>query len=343
MVKILVVDDSSVMRHMVKNVLNEIDGFQVIDVAPNGLEGKNKVLKLNPDVVIMDLNMGEYDGVYGVREIMKYQPTPIILLSSVGNSNMSQVFEALDAGAVDYINKPIDHQSNIREVKENLESKIRSAYRSNLEYLKNKRSKKANSHAHTFHDELNYDLILIGASTGGPTAVNQVLSNLPQNLPVPVIIGQHMPENFVPSFVDRLQLVTQMKVSVATDGMEVQDGTIYVLAGGKNTRLVKTQKRVVFRETEEQFEAYNNPSIDSLFLSASKIFGGRIVCAILTGMGRDGAEGIKKIKDSGGLTIAQNEKSCVVFGMPKRAHDIGGVEYMLDLSAIAPFITSGLA
>ena len=344
--KVLVVDDSVVMRHMISSILEEID-IEVIGVANNGLEGVQKNEDLNPDVILTDYIMPGYDGQYLVDKVMTSKnPKPIIVLSSAGNSNMQPIFEMLETGAFDYVNKPADHQSKIREVKELLKTKIEAAHQSNIEILKerNKKVSNKNTSPHTFDSTLSYDIILIGASTCGPTAVENVLTKIPENLPIPIVVTQHMPENFVHSFVSRLNNLCKLNVIEGFEGVEIKPGHIYVTTGGANSILcLEENNKIVFKKTQTQYPAYNNPSIDAVFLSATEIFKERMIGVILTGMGKDAAEGLLSIKNNDGVTITQSEKSSVVYGMPREANKRGASKHSLDIKEIGGFIVSSIS
>lgn len=340
------VDDSVVMRHMITSILEEID-IDVIGVANNGLEGVQKNEDLNPDVILTDYIMPGYDGQYLVEKVMSSNnPKPIIVLSSTGNSNMKPIFDMLESGACDYVNKPADHQSKIREIKGILKSKIETAHQANIEILKtrSKKDNKTNTSDHTFESSIPFDAILIGASTGGPTALENVLTKIPKNLPIPIIVTQHMPENFVHSFVARLNNLCRLNVVEGVDNCEVEPGHIYITQGGRNSILTQNQKgKVRFKVTKQQYPAYNNPSIDGIFLTGSEIYKERMIGVILTGMGKDGADGLLSIKKNGGLTITQNEESCVVYGMPKEARKRNASKYSLHVKEIGGFIVSSIS
>ena len=342
-IKILIVDDSTVMRILIKNILEEIDGFEVVGTATNGKNAFEKVMELSPDVVVMDLYMGDYDGVYGIRKIMASCPTPIVVLSSIGNTNLDIVMEALEAGAIDYLNKPAKNQSKIRDVENQLKQKIIVAYNSKNR-LENKVVKRVkNTNPHTFDDGLGYDVLAIGSSTGGPSALERILGNLPSNLPIPIIIVQHMPVNFIASFSKRLESICKREVVVSSNGKPIEKGKVYIVEGGRNTILYKQKGVVRFQHTDLQYEAYNNPSIDSVFLSIADIYQSRSIGVILSGMGSDGVKGISAIKNEGGITVAQSEATCVVYGMPKRANEANAIEHNVNLNQIAPFLISAIA
>ncbi|MGL5890091.1 MAG: response regulator, partial [Bacteroidia bacterium] len=191
------------MRILIRDILNEDSSIKVLAEVKNGREAADECLKLKPDVVVMDMHMGEYDGVYGVREIMKSCPTPVLVLSAVGNTDMKPIMEVLALGAVDFLNKPTKSSSDMNEVAELLRQKVKEAALVQLSKINTPNQKKVNTNEHTFSDQLGYDVIVIGSSTGGPTAIENVITNLPGNLSVPILIAQHMPDNFIPGFAAR--------------------------------------------------------------------------------------------------------------------------------------------
>ena len=343
MVKVLLVDDSNVMRLIIGNMLSDFDEIQIVGTAENGEDAYIKAKSLRPDVILLDLIMKDYDGLYAVKKIMPENPTPIIILSGVGNSDMGPVFEALEAGAYDFINKP-DHntQGGIRTIGQQLFDKVKAAAKADKSKLKLAKSG-TNTNSHTFDSALPYDIFAIGSSTGGPGALEEVLRHIPANFPVPIVIAQHMPANFVHSFAARLSVFLAIKVKVMEKGDVIAPGLIYLAPGDHNVVLVKEGRRVVVDYTEQQFPEFNEPSVDALMLSVASVYGKRAIAAILTGMGKDGAVGFESLFTSGAFTIAQDEKSCVVFGMPKAAIERGAIKQVLPIQQIAGFVVSGLS
>jgi len=338
---ILVVDDSAFMRLLITDLLSEDSSFEVSGTAVNGLEAVNQVNKLKPDIVLLDLNMADYDGLFAVREIMQQRPTPILILSSVGNTDLQPVFEALKNGAVDYINKPDRNKSKMRELQTELIQKIKSTSRakpkkigsgkSTVKVVSRKRPKNSN-----------YDLVAIGASTGGPTAIERVICSLPSDFDIPIIVCQHMPQVFIPQFVQRLGSLTSLEVVSATKGMNPTPGVVMFCPGHANLILKKEKGEVVVDFTDDKYKEYNNPSINAMMLSAAKIYGSKMAGVILTGMGKDGVNGMKAINEAGGKTIAQNKESSVIYGMPKAASEAGAIEAILDIKDIGNYLVNNL-
>jgi len=334
----VIIDDSGLMRIMLSDALKSDPMITVLGTASNGKDGVEKVRQLNPDVVITDMIMPNYDGLYVVETIMAENPKPVLLLSSLNKTN-AEVFDALKAGAVDFIDKPVNNGSNSFQRSVNiLTTKIKMASSMNTKVVTV--SPKKNNHDHTFSDKLNYDAIAIGASTGGPSAIEYILGKLPVNLNIPVVIAQHMPDRFITSFCDRLSGVIPLKVQVAHDNEEVESGVVYLAPGTANLTVSSLQGKVRFHYTSRKYKEFNNPSVDCLFESMAEVYGSRLIAAILTGMGKDGARGIKKIRESGGVTIAQDDDSCVVNGMPGAAAELKAIDYTVKLHDIPGFIVN---
>lgn len=339
MIKVLLVEDSGFMRIVLSDRLRQDEGIKLVGTAANGQEGVEKAMELQPDIIVTDMIMPKYDGLYLVREIMRRNPIPIILLSSLEKSD-TQVFDALKAGAIDFIAKPdLDQKGNgfLRLI-----DLIKNPSDYNLQHIAHE--KVSNTNDHTFDHALNYHVITIGASTGGPGAIEELIKGLPANLAVPVVVAQHMPHNFMSSYANRLQQYTQLKVRIPTNGEAVLPGTIYLVPGNTNTKIIRglADQQPIFRYTTKQYTEFNHPSINCLFTSISNVYEQRSLAVILTGMGKDGTEGLRAIRDSGGFTIAQDESSCVVYGMPKSASEANVVNIELKLKEIPGYLVSSL-
>lgn len=343
-VKVLIADDSGVMRLLISDILKEYSGIEVVGTASNGKEAVEKVKSLDPDVLLLDMQMGEYDGKYAVKELMKDHPIPIVLLSSIGNTNMSPIVEALELGAFDYLNKPEKNNSKIRDIKLDIYNRINQASRADRNKLGSRRKILANHNPHSFVKNLPYNAIVIGSSTGGPAAVERVLTKLPNNMPVPVVVVQHMPANFVPSFVNRLNNIIPLDVVIGRKGVKLKPGRVIIVAGENNSVLVKNQNgEVEIDNTDDLFMDYNFPSVNSVFLSAAEVYKNKLIGVVLTGMGKDGAVGMKSIFENGGLTIAQDEKTSVVYGMPREVVENGDAKFVVPVYEIGGFIVSSLS
>lgn len=342
-VKVIVADDSAFMRLLITDIISSDSRIQVVDTANDGKEALEKVSVLKPDVLILDMNMGEYDGLYAVEHIMKKFPIPILILSSMGNSDLLPIFEALRLGAVDYINKPDKGSSKIRNIGEELIQKIINVSNSNPRIQKRVKSKLIHKkEKDTENSKRKYDIIVIGASTGGPSAIEQIISLLPDSVSVPIIICQHMPSNFIQPFVNRLNNLCGLNILVGQKGMVPQPGMVIVAPGDTNM-VLKHNENIGLNEidfSDTKYSEYNNPSINAVMLSAAKCYGKKAIGVILTGMGKDGTKGLKAIKESGGYTIAQNEESCIIYGMPKIAIETNSVDKILDIREISKYLLS---
>lgn len=342
-IKVLLADDSGFMRLLVNDILKSDKDIEVIATASNGKDAVEKAILYNPDVVVMDMNMGEYDGLYGIENIMKNHPTPIVILSAVGNTDFPIIEKGLKLGAVDYVNKPAQNNTKVKEVEQELIQKIKTAATANIEARKVISEIRINSHAHTFIS-LNYDVVVIGSSTGGPGAVENLIKNLPDNMAVPVLIAQHMPSNFVPSFAARLNELSPLNISMARRGDILKPGAILIAPGSRNMIVKKNETGEVEVDfISKTFKEFNYPSVDGLMLSVAETYGNRAIGVILTGMGKDGAQGMKAIKENGGYTIAQNKETCIVYGMPKEVVDNGNALAVVPINEIGGFIVSCLS
>lgn len=342
-IKVVVADDSGLMRLIVSDILNSENDIEVIGTAVDGRDAVDKVLKLKPDVLVLDMYMGEYDGSYAVKHILEKQKTPILILSSIGNTNIEPVLEVLGMGAFDYVNKPKDNKARIRQVSDELLVKVRQASKSGtINVVRKSEKANVNQSGHTFKKKLNFEIIVVGASTGGPSAVESLLRNLPKNFPIPVIVAQHMPSNFVPSFVNRLNGIVALDVKMGRIGDEVLPGTVIIAPGSRNMILKKKQGKVLIDFTSKRFKEYNYPSINALFLSVEEIYKARAISVILTGMGKDGALGTEAIFNAGGYTIAQNKETSAVYGMPKAIVDRSVAKSVVSLNEIPGFVVSCL-
>lgn len=338
--KILVVDDSAFMRLLISDLVSEDSEIDVVGTANDGLEAAEKVMELHPDVVILDLNMGDYDGLYAVRSIMSERPTPILILSSVGNTDLQPVFEALKNGAVDYMNKPNRNKSKMREIGAELIQKVKSVSRAKPRKIAD--AKPPTKRITSSRKKSDYSIIAIGASTGGPTAIERVLSVLPADFNIPIIVCQHMPQVFIPPFVQRINSLTELEVFAATKDMEPAPGTIMFCPGHSNLILRNNDGKIQVDFTDQKFREYNNPSINAMMLSVAEAYGKEAVGVILTGMGKDGVDGMTAINMAGGKTIAQNKETSVIYGMPKAAVEAGAVDEVLDIKEIGNYLVNEL-
>lgn len=325
------------MRIVLSDILRRDESIEIVATAANGFDGVSKARVLLPDVIVTDMAMPGYDGLYVVQQLMKERPIPIILLSALDRSDQ-KVFDALEEGAFDFICKPDQHE--VAAGYGILTSMVREASVNGYKRREKLRGKR--NLLHEYGPTVQYDIVVIGASTGGPGAVELIVNNLPVNLPVPVVIAQHMPERFIETFADRLKSNAGFSVTVAMHGEQLEPNHIYLASGEGNMRINVNDDMPSVNYVKDVYPEFNNPSIDCLFESVSTQFAGRAIGVLLTGMGKDGAKGLKKIKESGGLTITQDEASSVVYGMPKVAFESGASCHHIPLSEIPNFIITAL-
>ncbi|QSE97579.1 chemotaxis-specific protein-glutamate methyltransferase CheB [Fulvivirga lutea] len=342
MIKTLVVEDSGLMRILITDILKSDKSISEVQTANNGFEAMQKVRSYQPDVIVTDMVMPEYDGLYLVKEVMKDSPKPIIVLSSLDRTN-AQIFDALKYGAFEFVDKPKNGEGFKTNGYYPLVDLVKEAAKINVQSLITK-SIRRNNLAHTFQEKLNYDIVVIGSSTGGPGAIECLLEGFPANFPVPIVIAQHMPERFIESFAVRINGYTPLNVSIPRKGQPLEPGHIYIAPGTKNIMINRSpiSNTPLFSFTSRHYKEFNNPSVDCLFESVSETYKERALCVVLTGMGKDGTQGLSKIKANKGYAIVQDEKSSVVFGMPKAALDAGLVDNVVPIKEMAGFITSCL-
>ena len=336
MIKVLVVDDSLFMRTLIRDLLSSDPEIKVIDTAKNGEEAIKKLSKAKPDCITLDLAMPGMDGLTTLEHIMSEYPTPVIILSAHSKKDADITIKCLKAGAVGFVAKPSGELSlNIEAVKLRLLKEVKAASRVDLAKFKPLLKKKSKYQKHKL-EALN-KIIIIGASTGGPQTLETILYSLPINLPVPVIIIQHMPSKFFSeSLAEHLNKVTDLEVRVAQNNEIFKAGRVYLVPAGFQLTLDLQGEKVVCCLHKAEVDMLS-PSVDITMKSAAQIYSGRAIGIILTGMGQDGREGMKAIKESGGKTIAQDESS-LIFGMPKAVIDAGIADHVLPAETIAEAI-----
>ncbi len=342
-IRVLVVDDSAYHRRTLVKIISSDRGMEVVDTARDGEEAIKKVVNLKPDLVTLDLEMPRMDGFTFLRWLMRNRPCPVLVVTS-RDSNRS-VFKALDLGAVDFVIKPVKQAAvELGGVADSVLTKIREVSQLRVEGIPAKLLAMAETVTPAPLSAAasgKFSLVAIGASTGGPPALQGILSGLPRGLPVGIVISQHMPEGFTRLFSERLNRSVGIRVSEAADGEEIENGKALVAPGGKHL-LLRGEKdgRVTVRLVRARPEDRYVPSIDMMMDSAAGIYGKRMMGVLLTGMGDDGAEGMKNVKEGKGLTIAEAEETCIVFGMPREAIKKGVVDRVLPLPDIGDMIVA---
>ncbi len=334
-IRVLVVDDSAVVRQTFTKELSRAPGIEVIGSAPDPYIARDKIVKLDPDVITLDIEMPRMDGVTFLRKLMHYHPVPVIIVSSLTPKGGELALEALQAGAIEIMCKP-GAAYTVSEMSVELVDKIRAAARAGVQKPFPARSGAASSPAKIpklAMTRTTNKVLAIGASTGGTQALQGVLSTMPGNAPG-ILVVQHMPEHFTRAFADRLDTICEIDVKEAEDGDSVVPGRALIAPGNFHMLLRRSGARYFVQVKSGPLVSRHRPSVDVLFKSVARYAGGNAVGAILTGMGGDGAAGMLEMKESGAATIAQDEASCVVFGMPKEAINLGAADFVEPLSAI---------
>lgn len=339
-IKVLVADDSIVMRRIITDLLSKDEEIEVVGTARNGAEALEKVRQLDPDVVTMDIEMPVMDGLTALQHIMAESPRAVVMLSSMDKRQADITLKSLDLGAVDFISKTAGSLSiDLERDSEGIIAKIKAAAKAKVVPRQMHSCAVQPSQMLTLSGDW---IVLIGSSTGGPKALPEVLSRLPANLPAAVLIVQHMPEGFTHSFAERLNWVSTLEVKEAEEGDEIKKGKVYLAQGNKH--LVLKGHRLHLDDGPKV--NFVRPAVDVLMTSVAPQYGPRTIGVVLTGMGSDGAEGMQLIKKNGGKTIVQNEETCVVYGMPKAVVDLNAADRIVPLEdigqAIAIMISTGM-
>lgn len=340
--RVFVIDDSAFSRRTIIKLLEEIQEVEVIGYAVNGEEGLRKVMDIRPDLITMDLEMPGMDGFTLLRIIMTACPTPVIIVSS--HSEDDRVFKALELGAVDFVAKPQRALSEqLLEIRGELQQKVGALLNLNLEGLKSRTRQVALAENVPVRKiarlpkggSQKYEVVAIGSSTGGPPALQKLLSQMPGTLPFALLIAQHMPAGFTRTFAERLNRMFPFEVREANDGDVVLPNQVLVAPGGMNMLTVQVRDQVVIRLKTPATEEKYIPSVNVMLHSVARVYGSRALAVILTGMGNDGSAGVRKVKEAGGAVLAESEDSSVVFGMPREAIATGVVDKIVNLEQMA--------
>lgn len=337
MIQVLVVDDSAIVRKIFTQELSKEPDIQVVGAAPDPFVARDKILKLKPDVLTLDIEMPRMDGVTFLRKLMKHYPLPVIIVSSLTPKGSALALEAMDAGAIEVVAKPGGSYS-VGEMGAQLADKIRAAARVRL--VKRKADDKPAAAVKTASralTETTNKIVAIGASTGGTEALKEVLTRMPPNSPGMVVV-QHMPANFTRAFAERLDSLCQINVREAKNNDSVLSGTCLIAPGNYHMLLKRSGARYFVQVKSGPMVHHQRPAVDVLFSAASQYAGANAVGVVLTGMGSDGADGLMKMKQAGAKTVAQDEASCVVFGMPKEAIKLGAADRVVSLKNISQTI-----
>lgn len=344
-IQVLVVDDSTFMRKTLSTMLTSDPRIAVAGMARNGEEAIQQVKALKPDVVTMDVEMPGMNGIEAVRRIMEEYPVPIVMVSSLTTEGAGDTLQALEFGAVDYIPKQLDGvATNIVEIERELIAKIVAASQATGKLAIRRSSgpmapivKPAGGalSAHSVSVTRGNRIVAIGCSTGGPQALMEVLQNMPADFPAAIVIVQHMPKSFTKPFAERMNQICPLEVKEAVDGEEVRAGLVLIAPGGVQFRVKKKNITTNIVSLSPNYEKHlHAPAADIMLQSVAALYGERGIGIILTGMGHDGLEGMKAIKASQGRTIVQDEKTCIVYGMPKAVVEAGCADKVVALPYI---------
>jgi two-component system chemotaxis response regulator CheB len=324
-IRVLIADDSAFMRRTINDIISSQCDMEVAGYAWDGEDAVSKALSLKPDVITMDIEMPKINGLEATKEILRRYNCKIIMISSHTSSVSEITIEALNSGAYDFIQKPIINQNiNMETIGRQLIDIIHSGFQkdSNLSQGSQQAYYTSSYKSSFCPSDLRPMCLLLGASTGGPSVLYNIITNLPKTIKVPVFVVQHMPPLFTKAFADRINKSAALEVCEASDGQKPTGGTVYIAPGGYHMVLESGLIRLVESPTVHGVR----PAVDNLFISASKYYKAPMVACIFTGMGKDGAEGVKNIKKYGGYVMAQDQATSTVFGMPKAAIDTGCVD-----------------
>ena len=350
--RVLVVDDSGFFRRRVKEILEEDPLLTVVGDAANGQEAIDQAAELKPDVITMDIEMPVMDGIKATQKIMESNPTPIVMFSSLTTEGAKATLEALEAGALDFLPKRFEDISQDREeAKKLLCQRVRAIAQKKhalrkiiptatkvAPVTKSSTATSINKPAFRIKKSGGIDLVAIGTSTGGPLALQNVLVDLPADFSKPIVMIQHMPATFTPAFAKRLDQLCKISVKEAEDGDQLKPGLALLAPGGKQMLIEGRAGNAVIRIIESEPSLTYKPSVDITFRSANKIFPAKTLAIVLTGMGADGREGARTLKAQGSEIWAQDEDSCVVYGMPAAIVDAGLADNVLSINEFSQAI-----
>ncbi len=346
-IKVVIVDDSALIRSLLKEIINAENDMEVVAAAPDPLVAREQIREHNPDVITLDVEMPKMDGLDFLEKLMRLRPTPVLMVSTLTEHGSEITMRALELGAVDFVSKPkMDVQTGLREYARDITDKIRAASKARVRPLPKVQTQQSNT-ADTVLPSLKNrvtsteKLLIFGSSTGGTEALKDVLIHMPPDCPG-IVMAQHMPEGFTKSFAARLDSLCKIRVKEAEQGERILPGHAYLAPGHSHLLVKRSGANYVCELSQAEPVNRHRPSVDVLFRSAANNVGKNAIGVILTGMGKDGAAGMKEMKEAGAHNFAQDEASCVVFGMPKEAIAHGGVDEIVPLSQMAKRILEHL-
>lgn len=338
-IRVIVIDDSAFMRKMISDILNSDSRIEVIATARNGQDGLNKIKELSPDAATMDVNMPIMNGIDAVQQIMQTCPIPIVMLSSDTQEGAAKTIQAISNGAVDFITKPSGAISlDIQKITQEIISKVLAASQVNLKQKPiSKKPVEIENVTVTARKKFDKTIVAIGTSTGGPRALQKVMTSLPENFTSSILIVQHMPAGFTKSLADRLNTISPIHVKEAVHGELIKEKTAYIAPGNYHMTVKKVGTSLAICLTEDDPVKGHRPSVDVMFSSIATVQQYNKIAVVLTGMGNDGSAGLVRVKDSypGAAIIAESEETAIVYGMPKAAVKTGKVNYIVPLHEVS--------
>ncbi len=329
-IRVLVIDDSALIRQMLTEILNSRDDIEVIGTAEDPIIAREKIKQLSPDVLTLDIEMPKMTGLQFLQNLMRLRPMPVIMVSTLTDRGAPETLEALELGAVDYICKPkAKTETKLRIFADELVDKVRMASTAKVRPFEQSKISQTAIAKDTQYPRI----IAVGSSTGGTEAIRELLTSVPANCP-PILITQHIPKVFSASFADRLDRMLAMDVFEAQEGMIIRQGCVYIAPGDYHLTVKRFGTKMVCHIIQTEKINRHRPAVDVMFDSILQAYSSSVVAVMLTGMGADGAQGMLKLKQAGAITFAQDEATSVVWGMPQAAYNIGAVDEVLPLHKI---------
>jgi two-component system chemotaxis response regulator CheB len=339
-IRLLIVDDSALIRKMLTEIFNSSPDIEVVGTAVDPILARDKIKKLNPDVLTLDVEMPRMDGLTFLRNLMRLRPMPVVMISTLTEQGAAVTLEALEIGAVDFVAKPkVDVAESLNQYAADIINKVKAAARANVRAKDSRTVEKktivsGSATVPKIHFKTTDKIIALGASTGGTEAIKDVVAGLPDNTP-PIVISQHLPAAFSESFAKHVNQASAMTAGLAQEGQQILPGNIYIAPGDQHLLVVRDGARYICKLDDGDPVNRHKPAVDVMFNSVAQNVGENAICVLLTGMGADGAKGMKAMHDAGAKTIIQDEASSVVWGMPGEAYKLGCTDYVQPLDQVA--------
>lgn len=349
-IRLLIIDDSALIRQMLTKIFDSAGDIEVVGSAVDPIVARDKIKKLNPDVLTLDVEMPRMDGLTFLRNLMRLRPMPVVMISTLTDKGAAVTLEALELGAVDFVAKPkVDVSNSLNEYAEDIIAKVRMAAKAKVRPLEDKMPTKnvqnttpikqpaaavTQASPTTKHFKITDKIIALGSSTGGTEALKDVVAGLPRNTPA-IVVSQHLPAAFSASFAKHVDEATEMKACVAQEGQQILPGNIYIAPGDQHLLVVRNGARYVCQLNDGPPVNRHKPSVEVMFRSVAQNVGSNAIGVMLTGMGADGAVAMKDMKDCGSVNVVQDEASSVVWGMPGEAFKLGAADHVVPLDKVA--------